>query len=106
MLSKLFGGIVVVVERFNRAGLAMFIVAFGLSYLVLRVLGLHLVDGLWLLCAGPLLALFDFTYRRLEEAAPFRTVTGGSFLYVPVWLWSALWSGLGTYAIVTERLIA
>jgi hypothetical protein len=106
MHSKLFGGIVVLVERFNRAGLAMFIVAFGLSYLVLRVVGLHLVDGLWLLCAGPMLALFDYSYRRLEEAAPFRTVTGGSFLYVPVWVWSVLWSGLGAYAIVTERVIA
>jgi hypothetical protein len=80
----------------------MFLVAFGSVYCASRVLGLGEHEGLWMMIAGPLLVLFDLGYRHLESAALFRGAFGGSFLFIPLWLWGLFWTALGAYYQLTS----
>jgi len=55
-------------------------------------------EGLWMMIAGPLLALIDFGYRRVVGLKVFGDVSRGpAILWLPAWVWGVDWFGLGVF---------
>ena len=83
---------------FNRLDFLIFIASIGADYGILRLLGFGEDDeGVWMMIAGPLIAVLDIAYRlgaglRLREATK-----GPSILWLPAWPWGLFWCGLGAY---------
>jgi len=82
---------------YNKLGFLVFIVAFGAAYGILRTLGTD-EEGLWMMIAGPLIALIDLGYRRVVGLKFFSDVSRGpAILWLPAWVWGVFWFGLGVF---------
>jgi hypothetical protein len=82
---------------FNKLGFLVFLVAFGGAYGILRTLGSD-DEGLWMMIAGPLLAIIDVVYRRIAGLKLLGDVhRGPAILWLPAWVWGVFWFGLGAF---------
>jgi len=84
---------------FNLRALVMLVVAFGASYGVFHTCGSSSEAGMMML-AGPLLLFIDLTFRRLRGVRLFQLRGGSWLMFLPVWLWGILWTGLGVVDLV------
>jgi hypothetical protein len=83
--------------RFNKLGFLVFVVAFGAAYGILRTLGTD-EEGLWMMLAGPLIAIIDVGYRRATGLKLVGDVNRGpAILWLPAWVWGVFWFGLGAF---------
>jgi hypothetical protein len=74
----------------------MFIAAFGAASAILYAVG-TITEGPLMMIAGPLLAAVDLVYRRAKRGRLVGGTAGGTFLFVPVWIWGVFWTALGAY---------
>jgi hypothetical protein len=87
-------------DYFNVRGFVMFVLSFGAALAGANVLELPTDtpsnEGLYMMVAGPVLTALDLGYRKHKRAPLVRQPSaGGTFLFLPVWIWGVFWFGLG-----------
>jgi hypothetical protein len=80
---------------FNMAGLIMTAIAFAAAFGIGAIFGIN-AEGPLMIIAGPLAAALDLGYRwNRADARLLAADAGGSLLFLPVWMFGALWFVLG-----------
>jgi hypothetical protein len=83
------------IHFFNRWGFGIFIIAFAIAYGAGKLFGLSR-EGPMMVIGDPLVIAFDLGLRCLRaDGHWFSPERGGSLLFLPVWLFGALWFFLG-----------
>jgi hypothetical protein len=81
---------------YNARGFIVFVVAALVASGALYALE-STDEGLWMMTAGPIIAILDLAYRRWA-AVPLRDAgRGPSILFLPAWCWGVFWTCLGIY---------
>ena len=91
-----------IIIRFNWIGLAMFVAALAATAAILHVIGTS-GQGPAVLLGGALLVLLDLGVRRANGARLFSGRGGGTIMYLPVWMWGMVWTGLGALDCLRGR---
>lgn len=77
--------------KYNALGFVVFAVSFGAAYAILYQLDLADDEGLWMMLAGPAIAIIDVVYRLARRLKLFGDVQPGpSILFLPAWVSGAV----------------
>src|SRR5262249_48729877 len=89
------GESVMVTIFFNFLGLGMLALSFTAAYAVSHLLGVS-GNAPFMLVSGPIAFVCDVAYRRKHPTGHWLHPTGGgSFLFVPIWVFGTLWIMIG-----------
>ena len=90
----------------NRIGILMALAAFGLAY-TLRLQWSWLTDSILLALAAGMCVGLDLFWRVGKGKRKwFRSASGGSILYMPLWLLGLAWLGLCAYQTYVKPIPA
>ncbi len=85
---------------FNVSGVIITVAGFLIAYGAGRLLGIS-AEGPLMIMAAPLLIVLDLAWRgRTMPRRWFHAESGGSLVYLPVWIWGLVWGILGLYDTV------